>query len=137
MAQKPRRNRHFLRSQVGGNGFRGRVSQVRILPGPLVVVHPTSPMALTVYRSEDDQEARQGRVEQKELGWLLGSQAGTPISVRKLHNRSWKPVLERASLSASTRILDLRHLAATLLLSKGVAEWVELVMSGCQPEFDA
>jgi hypothetical protein len=35
MAQKPRRNRHFLRSQVGGNGFRGRVSQVRILPGPL------------------------------------------------------------------------------------------------------
>ena len=130
MAQKPRRNRRFLRSQVGGNGFRGRVSQVRILPGPLVVVHPTSPMALTVYRSEDDQEAGQGRAEQKELGWLLGSQAGTPISVRKLHNRSWRPVLERAGLSASTRIHHLRHLAATLLLSKGVAVKVVSEMLG-------
>jgi hypothetical protein len=31
MAQKPRRNKHFLRSQVGGNGFRGCVSSCRSL----------------------------------------------------------------------------------------------------------
>ena len=35
MVQKPHRNRHFSDSQMSGNGFRGRVSQVRILPGPL------------------------------------------------------------------------------------------------------
>jgi hypothetical protein len=35
MAQKPDRNGLSLDSQGGANGFRGRVSQVRILPGPL------------------------------------------------------------------------------------------------------
>ena len=35
MVQKPHRNRHFSDSQMSGNGFRGRVSQVRILPGRL------------------------------------------------------------------------------------------------------
>ena len=94
------------------------------------MVHPTSPMAVTVYRGEDDQEAGQGRAEQQEFGWVLSSQAGTPISVHKLHNRSWKPLLERAGLSASTRIHHLRHLAATLLLSKGVAVKVVSEMVG-------
>jgi hypothetical protein len=32
--RKPYRNRHFTESRSSGNGFRGRVSQVRILPGP-------------------------------------------------------------------------------------------------------
>jgi hypothetical protein len=31
----PQRNRLSLASQGGADGFRGRVSQVRILPGPL------------------------------------------------------------------------------------------------------
>jgi hypothetical protein len=35
MARKPHRNHHFSESEMGANGFRGRVSQVRILPGPL------------------------------------------------------------------------------------------------------
>ena len=130
MTQKLRRNGLSLKPQASADGFRGRVSQVRILPGPLVVVHPTSPMALTVYRGEDDQEAGQGRAEQQEFGWVLSSQAGTPISVHKLHNRSWKPLLERAGLSASTRIHHHRHLAATLLLSKGVAVKVVSEMPG-------
>jgi hypothetical protein len=34
---KPHRNRLTLASQGGANGFRGRVSQVRILPGPLLL----------------------------------------------------------------------------------------------------
>ena len=121
VTQKLRRNGLSLKPQASADGSRGRVSQVRILPGPLVVVHPTSPMALTVYRREDDQEAGQGRAEQQEFGWVLSSQAGTPISVHNLHNRSWKPLLGRADPPASTRIRDLRHSAATLLLWKGVA----------------
>jgi hypothetical protein len=35
MARKPHRSRHFSASQMSLDGFRGRVSQVRILPGPL------------------------------------------------------------------------------------------------------
>jgi hypothetical protein len=35
MMQKPHINRDYWESQMSGNGFRGRVSQVRILPGPL------------------------------------------------------------------------------------------------------
>jgi hypothetical protein len=35
MTQKPHRNRHFSGSRMSADGFRGRVSQVRILPGPL------------------------------------------------------------------------------------------------------
>ena len=36
VTQKPHRNKHFLITQTSCNGFRGRVSQVRILPGPLL-----------------------------------------------------------------------------------------------------
>jgi hypothetical protein len=35
MAQKPHRNRHFSDLHASLVGFRGRVSQVRVLPGPL------------------------------------------------------------------------------------------------------
>jgi hypothetical protein len=35
VAQNPHRNRHFSESQMSVDDFRGRVSQVRILPGPL------------------------------------------------------------------------------------------------------
>jgi hypothetical protein len=35
VTQKSHRNRHFSQPQMHADGFRGRVSQVRILPGPL------------------------------------------------------------------------------------------------------
>jgi hypothetical protein len=44
MVQKPHRNRLSCKTQASGNGFRGRVSQVRILPGPLLFL---SLLALT------------------------------------------------------------------------------------------
>ncbi len=47
-----------------------------------------------------------------------------------MHNRSWKPLLERAGLPASTRMHDLRHTCATLLLSKGVPVKVVSEMLG-------
>jgi len=45
---------------------------------------------------------------------------GTTINVNNLRYRTWKRLLERAGLPATTRIHDLRHSAATLLLSRGV-----------------
>jgi hypothetical protein len=46
MIQKRHRNGHFSQSQLPHNGFRGRVSQVRILPGPL---SPSSPSRVVTY----------------------------------------------------------------------------------------
>jgi integrase len=52
--------------------------------------------------------------------WVFCTSVGTPISVHNLHNRSWKPLLKQAGLPKGTRFHDLRHTAATLLLTKGV-----------------
>jgi integrase len=46
------------------------------------------------------------------------SVVGTPMSRHNLHNRSFKPLLERAGLP-QIRFHDLRHTCATLLLKKG------------------
>src|SRR5215216_7965705 len=52
--------------------------------------------------------------------WVFPTSIGTTINVNNLRYRSWKQLLERAHLQSGTRIHDLRHSAATLLLSKGV-----------------
>jgi integrase len=62
--------------------------------------------------------------------WVFPSRMGTPLSVHNVHNRSWKPLLERAGLPASTRMHDLRHTCATLLLSRGVPVKVVSEMLG-------
>ena len=62
--------------------------------------------------------------------WVFSTSKGTPISVHNVHNRSWKPLLKRAGLPASTRMHDLRHTCATLLLSRGVPVKVVSEMLG-------
>jgi integrase len=51
--------------------------------------------------------------------WVFCTRLGTSISYHNLHNRSWKPLLEKAGLPHK-RFHDLRHTCATLLLTKGV-----------------
>ena len=53
-------------------------------------------------------------------GLIFSTTVGTPINPRNLTGRSFKPLLERAGLSQRVRFHDLRHTAATLLLSRGV-----------------
>jgi site-specific recombinase XerD len=55
---------------------------------------------------------------------------GATISPNNLRFRSWKRLLERASLSSGTRMHDLRCSAATLLLSHGVTVKVVTEMLG-------
>jgi len=55
----------------------------------------------------------------KESEWVFCTGVGTTISVHNLHNRSWKPLLQKAGLPY-IRFHDLRHTCATLLLTKGV-----------------
>jgi integrase len=52
--------------------------------------------------------------------WVFPTTNGKTIGHQNLHNRSWKPLLERAGLPHSTRFHDLRHTAASLLLGEGV-----------------
>ena len=62
--------------------------------------------------------------------WVFPSRVGTPLSVHNVHNRSWKPLLGRAGLPPTTRMHDLRHTCATLLLSRGVPVKVVSEMLG-------
>src|SRR5215204_1471497 len=51
--------------------------------------------------------------------WVFASAAGTPIGICNFHKNSWRPLLKRAGLPHH-RVHDLRHTAATLMLSRGV-----------------
>jgi len=53
------------------------------------------------------------------LGPRILHQAGYPVRRDNLHDKHWKPLLERAGLP-DIRFHDLRHTCATLLLTKGV-----------------
>jgi len=48
------------------------------------------------------------------------TEIGTPIDIQNLRNRAFKPILEAAGIPLSTRLYDLRHTMATLLIDEGV-----------------
>jgi len=109
--------------QVKRTIFNGKVSAPKTTSGRRTI--RLSKLAIAALRRH-----RIDASEQRTSEWVFSSQAGTPISVHNLHNRSWRPLLERAGLPASTRMHDIRHSAATLLLSKGVAVKVVSEMLG-------
>jgi integrase len=51
--------------------------------------------------------------------WVFPSSNGTPLSIRNVIARSFKPALERAKLP-NIRLYDLRHSAATIMLMAGI-----------------
>src|SRR4028119_179947 len=55
----------------------------------------------------------------KDHGLVFPSTVGTPLSHRNVV-RSFKALLKRASLPVGTRLYDLRHTCATLLLKSNV-----------------
>jgi len=62
------------------------------------------------------------------LGLVFASATGTPISIRNLERRHFKPILKSAKLP-DIRLYDLRHTCATTLLAHGqdpktVSEWL-------------
>jgi integrase len=70
------------------------------------------------------------RQHPQQCEWVFPTSRGTTINLNNLRYRSWKQLLERAHLPSGTRIHDLRHSAATLLLSKGVPVKVVSEMLG-------
>jgi integrase len=61
--------------------------------------------------------------------WVFASTAGTPVGICNFHKNSWRPLLTRAGLP-HRRVHDLRHTAATLMLSHGVPVKVVSEMLG-------
>jgi integrase len=53
-------------------------------------------------------------------GLVFTTQVGTPLRRDEVSRRSFRPLLAKAALPASTRLHDLRHSCATLLLGRGV-----------------
>jgi integrase len=103
--------------------FNGDVSPPKTAAGNRTI--RLTGMAVVALREHRLTTARQRIYE-----WVFPSRAGTPLSVHNVHNRSWKPLLERAELPASTRMHDLRYTCATLLLSRGVPVKVVSEMLG-------
>src|SRR5918995_1568298 len=75
--------------------------------------------ALKAHRRKQLEEKMKLSGLYKDHGLIFATRVGTPINPENLVNRSFKPLLERASLP-EIRFHDLRHTCATLLLGRGV-----------------
>jgi integrase len=70
------------------------------------------------HRQRQLEESKMVGAKWQDNGLVFCSVVGTPMSRHNLHNRSFKPLLERAGLP-DIRFHDLRHTCATLLFKKG------------------
>jgi integrase len=85
----------------------------------------TIPLPMSLVGALTDHRRKQGESRLKkgsdyqnnELVFATGE--GTPILLRNLVRRHFRPVLTNAKLAQSLRLYDLRHSCATLLLSAG------------------
>ena len=76
--------------------------------------------ALRIHRKRQNEERLRFGTLWQDSGLVFPAQTGTPMNAKNLTARSFKPLLERAGLSRTVRLHDLRHTCATLLLGKGV-----------------
>jgi integrase len=79
----------------------------------------TARAALRAHRKRQLEEQMKKAALWKDHGLVFPSTVGTPLSHRNVV-RSFKALLRRAGLPASTRLYDLRHTCATLLLNSNV-----------------
>src|SRR5215204_5984970 len=79
----------------------------------------TAHAALRTHRKRQLEEQMQKARLWKNYGLVFPSTVGTPLSHRNLV-RSFKALLKRTDLPLSTRLYDLRHTCATLLLNSNV-----------------
>ncbi len=75
--------------------------------------------ALRAHRKRQLEERMQKAGLWDDRGLVFPSTVGTPLSHRNVV-RSFKALLKRAGLPTDTRLYDLRHTCATLLLSRNV-----------------
>jgi integrase len=84
----------------------------RNIPLPSSVVS-----ALIAHRRKQAEERLKAGAEYQNHDLVFATIEGTPLMMRNLLRRHFKPILKRAKLSDNLRLYDLRHSCATLLLA--------------------
>jgi integrase len=108
--------RTLVRAKEGWQFGEPKTSNARrTLPMP-----PTVTELLRQHRvSQLEQRLRVGDAWE-DNGLVFNNEIGQPLERHNLLNRHFKPLLKAAGLPGSLRLYDLRHSAATLLLTAGI-----------------
>lgn len=85
-----------------------------------VPLPPTVAKALKVHRASQAKRRTAAGTAWQDHDLVFCTEIGTPINRENLKNRSFKPLLEAAGIPATTRLYDLRHTMATLLIDEKV-----------------
>ena len=113
----PSPNLSLLRRKGGGWYFsepktpRSR----RNIPLPASVLQ-----ALVGYKRQQAETRLKAGKEYQNNDLVFATSEGTPLMLRNIIRRHFRPTLKRAGLPETLRLYDLRHTCATLLLSAGV-----------------
>ncbi len=84
----------------------------RNIPLPVSVVS-----TLASHKRQQSEERLKVGAAYQNHDLVFASREGTPIMMRNLLRRHFKPILKRAKISQNIRLYDLRHSCATLLLA--------------------
>jgi integrase len=126
MSGSPRRSVPSIQSTLNAAcvGFRGSAMSVRRVILPDVTVR-----ALREHKARQNAERLAAGFHYIENGFVFAGPVGGPVDVHNLGVRNFKRILKRAGLP-NIRMYDLRHTAATLLLSAGTHPKVASEMLG-------
>jgi integrase len=97
-----------------------------------VVVSETMRLALLDHRRKQLEERLKAGVNYKDNGFVFAMEDGRPVLLRTLDRAHFKPILKRAGLPATTRIYDLRHSCASMLIAAGESHAVVAARLGHQ-----
>jgi integrase len=75
--------------------------------------------ALKRQRARQSAERLQAPAWEEDHGLIFTTSSGTPLRRENVYRNSFQPLLARAELPPTTRLHDLRHTCATLLLQQG------------------
>lgn len=107
--------RTLLWKRVGGGWSFGETKTAksrRNIPLPTSLVR-----ALVEHHRKQAEERLKMGIEYPNYGLLFASHNGTPIMLRNLVRRHFKPILKESGIPGTFRLYDLRHSCASLLLA--------------------
>lgn len=82
---------------------------------------PTSMLrALIMHKRQQAETRLKAGAEYQNNDLVFATGDGTPLLLRNIIRRHFRPILKRAGLPETLRLYDLRHTCATLMLSAGV-----------------
>ena len=92
---------------------------------------PTSMLrALVVHKRQQAETRLKAGAKYQNNDLMFATGDGTPLMLRNIIRRHFRPTLKRAGLPETHRLYDLRHTCAMLLLSAGVHPKVASERSG-------